>query len=177
MKIVQISGKAGIGKDSFARQLYIELTNEGKKCLILHYADAIKDIARKIFGWNGMKDEIGRKLLQEIGTEKGRKIDKNLWIKELHLALKFAETEYDYVIVPDCRYINEIEYWKTKTKYDSMTVRLNRENFVSDLTQEAQKHQSEIDLDNYEDMENFTISGKLEDLSKHCKEFIKKYNF
>ena len=177
MKIIQIAGKAGVGKDSFGRQLYIELRNEGKRCLILHYADRIKEVARIVYGWNGIKDEAGRKLLQEIGTEKGRKIDKNIWIKEVHTLLKFATEEYDYVLIPDCRFINEAEYWKTKTKYDSMVVRINRENYISELTEEAKKHQSEIDLDDYKDMEDFTISGDLDELGKHCKEFIKKYNF
>ena len=75
MKIITLSGKAGCGKNYCANiinKLVDEKNNE------FAYADSIKDIAKSI-GWNGIKDEKGRKLLQDIGRV-GREYNKDTWI-------------------------------------------------------------------------------------------------
>jgi hypothetical protein len=63
-------------------------------------------------GWNGKKDAKGRRLLQIVGTEAGRKlISSTIWIKKWHEKVKTAVTsEHDVVIVPDMRFLNEINY-------------------------------------------------------------------
>jgi len=176
MQLIQISGKAGMGKDTFARELYMSLQSEGKKVLILHYADRIKEIARICYGWNGIKDDAGRKLLQDLGNN-ARKISEDIWIEEIHFILKLVAQNFDYVIIPDCRFKNEIEYWNKNTDYEQKVFRINRENFVSTLTEEAQKDATETGLDKYKKMINIDLPDGEEKLNEFCKEFIKEYKF
>jgi hypothetical protein len=74
-----ISGKSGSGKDMFAQFLKEELAKHGKKALVIHYADAVKWFCRDFLDWDGKKDEVGRTLLQMVGTDIVRKIHPNFW--------------------------------------------------------------------------------------------------
>lgn len=61
IKVVVINGRGGSGKDTFisyCQKHYQEIIN-------ISTIDEIKSVARTI-GWNGKKDEKGRKLLSEI---------------------------------------------------------------------------------------------------------------
>lgn len=176
MKIIGIAGQAGVGKSTFADELLKELQSQNKKCVILNLADKIKYIAIKIFDWDGQKDDYGRNLLQNIGTEIGRnQINENIWLDEMYLLIRFAEmNNYDFVIIPDIRFKNEIEYWKDKN-YETIFIRLKRKCFISNLNNKAKLHQSENDLLNY-NIDNFEITNDLSNLNKHCKNFIKIYN-
>lgn len=73
MKIISISGKAQSGKDTTAALLKEVLETDGYTVLIAHYADLLKYICKTFFGWNGVKDEAGRQMLQYIGTDSARR--------------------------------------------------------------------------------------------------------
>ena len=53
------------------------------------------------------------------------------------------------MLIPDCRFPNEIDKLKA-AGFNSTHVRVNRPGFVSPLTDEQQKHISETALDNVE---------------------------
>ena len=63
-KIVLFSGKAGTGKTTASNYLLYLAEKNG---YLLHFATMVKDIAKRYFWWDGVKDEKGRRLLQEIG--------------------------------------------------------------------------------------------------------------
>ena len=69
MKICCISAKAQHGKDTAAKLIKENLEKKGQRVLITHYADLLKFICVKYFGWNEVKDEAGRTLLQYLGTD------------------------------------------------------------------------------------------------------------
>ena len=56
------------------------------------------------------------------------------------------EKEWDFVIIPDCRFPNEINIMKAN--FDSIHLRVKRYNFESPLSEEQQNHISETALDN-----------------------------
>jgi len=62
-------GKAGVGKTTACNIL--QEIHKGPQ-ILLPWAYDLKRIARKEFGWDGEKDDKGRKLLQTLGTECGR---------------------------------------------------------------------------------------------------------
>ena len=67
-----IHGPAGSGKTTMAKGLIGALLNHDDAThTILPFAKPVKDVARNM-GWNGEKDEKGRRLLQLLGTECGR---------------------------------------------------------------------------------------------------------
>lgn len=176
-KVICISGKARHGKDSTASILKTALESKGKKVLITHYGDLVKYVCKTFFDWNGEKDEAGRTLLQYIGTDCIRKKTPSYWVDFVLSILKHFPDTWDYVLIPDCRFPNEIECVKN-AGWNTMHIRVVRSSngFVSPLTEEQQNHISETALDktmpdcfvlNYGDLDNlrdyvYELAGYLE---------------
>ena len=148
MKIICISGKAQNGKDTTANFLKPELEARGKRVLISHFGDLVKFICRTYFEWDGQKDEKGRHILQYVGTDIIRAQMPDYWVDFIADMLTFFGDKWDYVLIPDCRFPNEIEKFGERG-FDAISLRVIRDNFESPLTKEQQKHISETALDNY----------------------------
>ena len=148
MKIVLISGKARHGKDSLAAFVKEDLKKQNRKVLITHYADLLKFICINYFNWNGKKDAEGRQLLQYIGTDKIRAVDPDTWVIFIIKILKIFPDTWDYVLIPDCRFVNEVSLMK-KNFNDIKVIRIHRPNFINDLSEEQKNSESETALDNY----------------------------
>lgn len=168
-KVICISGKAQHGKDTSANMLKETLETKGHKVLIVHYGDLLKFLCKSYFGWNGEKDDAGRTLLQYVGTDVVRTKEPNYWVKFVTEFLTLFAEEWDYVIIPDCRFPNEIKYIAKHFPY--MHVRVVRPNFVSPLTEEQQQHISETALDNYEYDCLLDNNGTLESLNSSVETF------
>lgn len=149
MKIILISAKARHGKDSVAEILKKLMEQNNKKVLITHYADLLKYICKTFFGWDGVKDDKGRSILQRVGTDTIRKQNPDYWVEFISGFLQMFPNEWDYVLIPDCRFPNEITQMLLDG-WDVMTVRVNRLNYESPLTEEQQNHISETALDGYQ---------------------------
>jgi predicted AAA+ superfamily ATPase len=63
-----INGAAGVGKDTFIELIKKNLKSRNGFINInnISTVDHIKDIAKNSFGWNGIKDEKGRRLLADL---------------------------------------------------------------------------------------------------------------
>lgn len=145
-KFICISGKAQNGKDTSARILCNYLEGKGNKVLIVHYADLLKYICRNWFGWNGEKDCVGRTLLQKVGTDVVRNKRPDFWVDFILDVVNLFEDEWDYIIIPDTRFPNEL--YKIKDSGYPMThIRVVRKDFESPLSLEQQAHASEVALD------------------------------
>lgn len=147
-KILLFSGKAQRGKDTSASIAYEELISEGYKVLIIHYADLLKWMCQIYFKWDGNKDETGRSILQRVGTDVIRTQDPDYWVRWVVEFIKLFPNEWDYVLIPDCRFPNEVEVMK-KAFADVTHIKIERPGFVSPLTIEQQNHISETALDTY----------------------------
>lgn len=141
MTIIGITGKAGSGKTSAAEVLV------KKGYCKLSFATPVKQIA-KSFGWDGKKDERGRRLLQRIGTEVGRDYNPQIWVQMMAQRIKdiedcnklyMAET---CVVIDDVRFSNEAEFVKYM---DGFIIRLKGQNYYSG--DNLSNHPSERDLD------------------------------
>lgn len=148
MKIITISAKSQHGKNLTASILKEKLEQQSKKVLIVHYADYLKFICKEYFGWNGVKDEKGRSLLQKIGTDKIRKIDPDFHVSIVAKLINVFANDFDYFLIPDTRFVNELEYLKNN-KFNVISLHVERLNFENNLTPEQKLHPSEIALDNY----------------------------
>ena len=119
-----------------------------------------------------MRQEDG--LLQKLGTELGRKNNPEVWINCVKEIVKGLQTEYDFVLIPDCRFPNELDW--SDTDFFTFTIRLNRKNeddtlYVNHLTPEQKQHSSETALDEYHF--NYEIENKsLEDISFAAKAIL-----
>lgn len=165
MKVILISGKAEAGKTTTARILKGMLEGRGKKVACIPYGQYVKDTAKMIWGWDGQKDKKGRELLQWWGTDIVRAQDPSFWVDSVIRLAKVVDKHVDYLIVDDCRFLNEIEAWRA-VKYvaldpvtdslvnmqrfsDIITIRVERPGHENALTPEQRTHPSETQLDNY----------------------------
>lgn len=171
MRVILISGSARFGKDSTAFMMKELLEKQKKKVLIIHYADNLKLFAKNYFGWSGQKDQKGRELLQWLGTDVVRKNYEDTWVDMVVALLKGIKTLYDYVIIPDVRFPNEID--KMCDNFDCVTTRVIRPNFDNGLTDEQKNHPSEVALEDYP-MEYELINDEdLEKLLETTRTFLK----
>lgn len=162
MKIIVISGKAGAGKDTLAKMMVEELEAKDKRVLVTHYADLLKYMCASLFGWDGKKDEKGRSLLQYVGTDIIRKKEPNFWVDFVVKVLSLFPDEWDYVIIPDCRFPNEIDVMK-QAGYPVVHIRITRNNYMT-LTASQQQHPSETALDGVTPDYVIENNGGLDDL-------------
>ena len=110
--VLLISGHMGSGKDTFAEAVTQTLcqssTARPDQVATLHYADYLKFLCREYFGWSGEKDELGRRILQYVGTEVVREQDENFWVDLLIRLTKVFRGRWEWVLIPDTRFPNEI---------------------------------------------------------------------
>ena len=149
MKIICISGYAQHGKDTAASLLRYLLQGREKRVLITHYGDLLKYICKEFFGWDGNKDTRGRSILQYVGTDVIRQKRPEYWVDFLVGIFEMFGDNWDYVLIPDCRFPNEIELLK-KYGFDVTTIRIFRPNFDNGLTDEQKAHPSETAMDGYD---------------------------
>ena len=170
MKVICISAKARHGKDTAAEIMKEYLEMQGKEVLITHFADLLKYLCKSLFGWDGNKDEKGRTLLQYIGTDVVGKKNPAYWAQFVSNVLCMFENEWDYVLIPDCRYPVEIE--TMRQIFDTTIVRIERPNFDNGLTEAQKNHPSEVDMDNYPFDYKILNNGTLEEFRQEIYNFM-----
>jgi hypothetical protein len=171
MKIILISGKAGSGKDTTATLMSWALQEAGYRVLTTHFADLLKFVCQNFFGWDGEKDEYGRTLIQYVGTDVIRAQDEDYWVRFLADILKFFPDTWDYVLVPDTRFPNEIGYLRLD-RFDVTHIRVVRDHLEGKLTTAQQLHPSETALDHT--MPDYTIhnDGSMQDLNQQVLRWV-----
>lgn len=144
--VICVSGKAQHGKDTVANILCDTLTKKGYRVLVTHYADLLKYICKTFFGWDGKKDEGGRHILQYVGTDVVRQQRPNFWVDFVISIIELFGDNWDYVIIPDTRFPNEVSAIKEHFP-TAKHLRVIRDGFDSSLTAEQKGHPSETALD------------------------------
>lgn len=185
IKIFLISGKAESGKNTVANFIsdYYVSTKTRKNMYItdVAFADGVKWFATKM-GWNGIKDEKGRALLQQLGAC-GRSYDKDIWASntcfQILKLIKFHEMHVKDMVfcVTDLRFLNEItvmeDYYKYEKNVKIIKTRVER-NLENHLTEEQKNDISETSLDDYKDWDKVFINDKdLEHLNEEVVNWLK----
>ena len=169
--IITMSGKAEHGKDFTAIILKEKLEAKGKKVLTIHYADLLKYIAKQYLDWDGSKDEKGRTLLQWLGTEKVRSYNTNYWVNFVMGIAEIFLDEYDYFLIPDTRFPNEIELWKDYG-WDMCALHIERLNYENHLTPNQRLHRSETALDGFKFDYYIKTETGIDNYTKEVNKFI-----
>lgn len=171
LKIFLISGKARHGKDTTANILKDILVSKGKRVMITHYADLVKYICTTFFDWDGNKDEKGRSILQYVGTEIVREKRPNYWVEFVMEILWLFGDNWDYVIIPDARFPNEVSF--PKDTYDNVYhINVIRPAFENGLTEEQKNHPSETALDDVTPDYICLNTGIMDDLRQEVTRIV-----
>ena len=159
--IVMVTGKAGSGKDTFFKlaKRYYAYTHVTIRDFA--FADKVKEVAYAC-GWDGNKDDKGRKLLQDVGAI-GRAYNKNVWINYILKDIKNLDRGITPIIT-DLRFSNEYTVIRDTLKEPIYVVKIvgrqsdlgNNANDVSEagLTEEELGTKF-ITIDNSGTMEEF----------------------
>lgn len=100
-----VSGRAGEGKTTFS-DLCIEILAEHDITSDkVPFAQGVKDTA-SFMGWDGEKDDKGRRLLQQIGNT-GREYNIDLWAQQAVESIEADSNSFDVVFIDDWRFMNE----------------------------------------------------------------------
>jgi dephospho-CoA kinase len=161
-----LSGYIGSGKDTFASFLI----EKGYKRFAM--ADPLKKIAMEHFGWDGVKNDKGRKLLQILGTEAGRKYNPNIWIDKTinNLYNHFVIEKNEKAVITDCRFSNELDLLR-KFSLDnniySYAIKINRPGSVDYTGHESEQNYGRMGFEYI--MDN---NGTLDDFKNKVLEKI-----
>jgi hypothetical protein len=174
VQLILIAGKKRHGKTTVSDYLFHELVNKFPTLPIQQEALAspIKINAMEFYGWDGQKDEKGRKLLQEIG-DAGRNYDEDIFCKFLENKCLSGLFIPNVVIIDDWRYPNERDYFVKSFMYDITTIRIER-NLLDDSATASHKSENSLPVANWQwyrdydsdELYNFSVfnTGSLEDL-------------
>ena len=154
-KIIVINGAATVGKSTF-----ISLCHEiDPRVIETSTVDFVKEIALKA-GWDGIKDQKGRRLLSDIKDALERYDDvPNKKIDE------FIQSHSDNIIFVNAREPHNIQYYKDK--YNAITVLVTNLNAKTVHGNHADENIYDYNYDIHIDN-----SGTLEQLKKVAKVFL-----
>ncbi len=173
--VVLISGRAGTGKTTAAKFMSAYLDHPYSIAnAVVPFASSLKNIA-KVLGWDGNKDDKGRKFLIDLGAV-GREYDKDCWCKQTEVLIENFCPDASVILIDDWRFPNEFEFFQKSNYYQTFTVRIyspEREllkgtQFYNDLSETSLP---EYDVEHFYD---YTIINKstLLNFESNCKAII-----
>lgn len=167
-RIIGLSGKKRSGKTSvylLAKGALDE--DETGKVIRISFADALKEMARAAYHWNGIKDEAGRTLLQRLGVHYRETVNENFWIDKWVRRVRQNRNSADIIFACDVRFPNEVAAIKALGGEVWRIVRPNNP-FVGDT------HISETALDDYDGWDAILVSDTLDGLLKQTMRLLKE---
>ena len=173
MRIYVIGGRAKSGKNTFGEYLREELKDYGYKPCVMHITEPLYSYARTYFEWNGREEDKPREFLQKMGIEiiRDKLGKKDFLLNRLYEDIEILSNFFDTFIITDARMIHEFE--DISKKYgDVVTIKLERENYDDQLTEEEANHVTEKEVDVYQDYDYVIENRSLEELKMAALEII-----
>lgn len=172
-KIYIMAGKARNGKDTVSAMLDEIYTKKGKKVIKVSYGVYPKKYGKFLCNWDGNDETKPRTELQKISVE-SRKINPNYVVRRVEEDINILSDYCDIIIITDARMKEEIYNIKNKFK-NAISIKVERPNFESPLTEEEKNHIIETALDNY-DKYDYVIKNNstIENLKQKVLNIIKE---
>ena len=169
--LIGISGKAGAGKDTLGKYLCDEY-----RCMHYYFAKPLKEGAKIMFGLSDEQIEnkekviepwgiSPRKIYQLLGTEVGRGIDVNVWVKNAEM---FVRSVAGFtVVITDVRFDNEAFWIRNR---GGVVINIVRDQ--DDIVEKRHSSEGGLKPDNID----LTIhnNGSIEDLCNEVTYMIQK---
>lgn len=160
----------GAGKDTVGGFIEEALIQCGRKPLIMHFADWVKDSLVRYKNWNGKKDDAGRHLMQHYATDTVRKELPDYWAETTIKLAVALQHEYTDFIIPDFRFPNEYQCAKEWFDDDVHTILVERDNV--DTSSDTSKHSSETSLEEFDFDGYIENNVELDELRKIVFDYV-----
>jgi len=174
MKVFIIGGKAKSGKNTLGEYLREELKDYGYKPCVMRITEPLYGYAKSYFEWSGDIQEKPREFLQKMGIEiiRDKMGKKDFLLNRLYEDIEILRNFFDVFIITDARMINEFE--KIKKKFvDVVSIKLERDNYDSNLNKEEAEHITEKEIDEYNDFDYVIENKGLSDLKTAALEIVR----
>lgn len=172
--VFTMTGLGNCGKDTVANMIKQYVEESGKKAFTIAYADWLKSLATRNFGYDGNNKEQGRHILQEFGTQV-REIEEEFWLRVVWNTIDAFRNLFDVFIITDVRYENERNPYPWRLCYPIFNVYIKNDNLQSKLGEQEKQHESEY-LANNPSLEKFHFivdnSGTLEETYEQVKQMV-----
>ena len=169
MKIILIAGKARSGKTETSKILKQELETIGYKVAITEYSKYIKLFAKELIGWNGEEPK-PRKFLQDFGSYVRHKSNNpNYFVNRMKEDILLYQNWVDFLIISDVRLKQEIE---ELNEYNPLTIKVMNDTNVYNLTEEESHHETELELDSYNNFDYIFQNKTIEEIHEEIKKLI-----
>ena len=169
MKIILIAGKARSGKTETSKILKQELETIGYKVAITEYSKYIKLFAKELIGWNGEEPK-PRKFLQDFGSYVRHKSNNpNYFVNRMKEDILLYQNWVDFLIISDVRLKQEIE---ELNEYNPLTIKVINDTNVYNLTDEESHHETELELDSYNNFDYIFQNKTIEEIHEEIKKLI-----
>ena len=174
MKIFIIGGKAKTGKNTFGEYLKEQLKDYGYKPCVMHLTDPLYSYARNYFDWNGNEGDKPREFLQKMGIEIIReKLGKrDFLLNRLYEDIEILSNFFDTFIITDARLKDEFESIERKYS-DVVSIKLVRNNYNDQLTDEERNHITEKEIDSYDNFDYVIENKSLKELKNSALEVVR----
>ena len=171
--VFTFSGVMHSGKDTCAKMMFDELQKQGKKVLYVNYADFLKVVCKRNFGYDDNNKDEDRHILQDFGTYV-RSIDERFWVDTVCHLFDVLRHEYDAFIIGDVRYENEMKPYPYRLSYPFFNIYVNRD-LDESIDQQSLSHESE-EMNLKPDLETFHFivdnNGTLTETEEQIKQII-----
>lgn len=172
--IITLSGKMHAGKDLCAELMTNYLVNKDVRVFRLAYADYLKVLAKRNFGYNDDDKEAGRTILQAFGTDIVREIEPDFWVGTVFNTIDMLKNVYDVFIITDARFDNELQPYPWRIGYPIFNVYVDRK-AIHDVADTHKKHASEA-MANKPDLNKFHFvienNGTIDSLNDVCTDVV-----
>jgi len=174
MKVYIICGHAESGKTTFGKKLKEKLKENGYKPCLMQITKPLYHYAEDYFEWNPRQDEKPREFLQKFGIDIIRdKLHKdNFLINRLIDDIEILSEFFDTFIITDARFPREIDILKQIFK-DVIVIKIERDNYKNNLTEEQKLHTTEKEVDNIKDYKYLIKNKTYKELDKEIEEILK----
>lgn len=173
-KIFLIHAPARSGKDACGEVMKEYYESKGKRVCMIAFADAVKFTLERYYGITDFKSKEGRTHIQQYATNQCRGVNPTIWADWVCDWLKATEEDWDIVIVPDWRFLNEYEVLAEgfgKERIRTMYIERPDIEVISDLTEEQKQHQSESELNSFKKY-NYVIKNRTGEFMSTIRDLL-----
>lgn len=162
--LIGICGRKYAGKDTIGAYLVSYYAYKRYA-----FADDLKEIAMAI-GWDGNKDDVGRALLQNLGTSVRDVIGPNTWIRQVQKQIEAEQGEQESLwlaCITDVRQPNEVEWVH---RHGGVVWRVTRPDM--DRSHTLDQHETEAYIEQLDADVDILNNGTLVDLYETVKLWV-----